>query len=187
MIADQPSSFQMSEVMTIVQNQDGFSPIPAAATDTVANLPGVGVASPMRLVIGQADGDSGTTGVTGIDPKTIGEVRTLHWIDGDDSTLSGMTDGDAVVDADWAESRDLAVGDSVRFTTPTGARERYRIVGTFNAQAGLTTNVILTNAALERSWGSKEVQQILASATPGTNPDQLHRQAGQALREFPST
>ncbi|HEX6021534.1 MAG TPA: FtsX-like permease family protein [Solirubrobacter sp.] len=171
----------------IVQNQDGFSPIPAAATDTVANLPGVGVASPTRLVVGEAEGDTGTTAVTGIDPQTIGEVRTLEWIEGDASTLSAMTDGDAVVDADWAESRELAVGDTVRFTTPTGARERYRIVGTFNARAGLTTNVVLTNAALERSWGSKEVQQILASAAPGTNPDQLQRQAEQALRAFPST
>ncbi len=170
-----------------VQNQDGFSPIPAATTETVANLPGVEVVSPTRLVIGEAKGDSSATAVTGFDPKTIGAVRTLEWVDGNDSTLSDMTDSDAVVESDWAAGRDLAVGDTVEFTTPTGKQERYRIVGTFSAQAGLTTNVILTNAALERSWGSKEIQQVLASATPGTNPDQLQREAEAALKQFPST
>jgi putative ABC transport system permease protein len=123
----------------------------------------------------------------GFDPATIGAVRKLEWVEGDASTLSGMTDGDAVVESDWAAGRDLAVGDSVRFTTPTGKQESYEIAGTFSSQAGLTTNVILTNATLERSWGSKDLWNILASTDEGATPDQVQRAAASALQEFPST
>ena len=129
----------------VVQHRDGFSPIPTAAADTVAGVPGVDVVSPTRFVIGEAEGDTGATQVMGFDPATIGAVRKLEWVEGDASTLSGMTDSDAVVESDWAAGRDLAVGDSVRFTTPTGKQESYKIVGTFSSQAGLTTNVILTD------------------------------------------
>ena len=171
----------------IVQNQDGFSPIPAKAGETVAAVPGVGVVSPTRFVIGRAKGDSGTTAVTGFDPKTIGAVRSLKWVDGDAATLSGMTDTDAVVESDWAAGHKLAVGDSAQFTTPTGKQEAYKIVGTFSSQAGLTTDVILTNATLEQSWGSKDYQSLLASADQGANPEQIQKSAAAALKQFPST
>jgi putative ABC transport system permease protein len=142
----------------------------------------------MRLAFGQAQDDSGPTYVTGVDPATIGAVRTLEWVDGDAATLSGMTDSDVVVESDWAAGRDLGVGDSVRFTTPTGAREDYRIVGTFSSQAGLTQNVILTNAALERSWASKDIQTVLATGEPGTSPEDLRASADNALtKQFPAT
>jgi putative ABC transport system permease protein len=170
----------------VVQHQDGFSPIPTAAAETVAGVPGVDVVSPTRFVIGQVEGDTSATQVMGFDPATIGAVRKLEWVEGDASTLSGMTDGDAVVESDWAAGRDLAVGDSVRFTTPTGKQESYKIAGTFSSQAGLTTNVILTNATLERSWGSKDLWNILASTAEGANPDQVQRAAASALEEFPS-
>jgi putative ABC transport system permease protein len=171
----------------IVQNQDGFSPIPLKSADTVAALPGVDTVSPTRLALGKAKGDSSATAVTGIDPKTIGAVRELKWVDGDASTLSGMTDGDVVVESDWAAGRDLAVGDTVQFTTPTGKRNDYKITGTFSAQAGLTMNVILTNDTLAADWGSKDIQQVLAAATPGTDDEQLQESAAKALKQFPST
>jgi putative ABC transport system permease protein len=170
----------------IVQNQDGFSPIPVKAAETVASVSGVASVSPTRLAIGKAKGDSGVTAVTGFDPSTIGAVRTLKWVDGDASTLSSMTDSDVVVESDWAEGHDLAVGNTAQFTTPTGKQEGYKIVGTFSSQAGLTTNVILTNAALERDWGSKDIQTVLAAADPGINPDQLQASAAKALDQFPS-
>jgi len=171
----------------IVQNQDGFSPIPIKSTDTVASLPGVEVVSPTKLALGQAKGDNTATAVTGFDPKTIGAVRELKWVDGDASTLSGMTDSDVIVESDWAEGRKLNVGDTVQFTTPTGKQADYKIAGTFSAQAGLTMNVILTNAALTTDWGSKDIQQVLAGTAPGADDEKLQQSAEKALKQFPST
>ena len=142
----------------IVQNQDGFSPIPVKSAETVAALPGrrrrLADAARLRQGQGRQRRDRGHR----LRPED--DRRRAHAQVGRRrrATLSGMTDSDVVVESDWAEGRNLAVGDTVPFTTPTGKQEDYKIVGTFSAQAGLTTNVILTNATLERDWGSKDIQ-----------------------------
>jgi putative ABC transport system permease protein len=58
----------------IVQNNDGFSPIPKAAADTVAGVDGVSAVSPVRFSTGILKGDGGNTPVTGIDPATVNSV-----------------------------------------------------------------------------------------------------------------
>jgi putative ABC transport system permease protein len=171
----------------VVQNQDGFSPIPAASVQTVAGVQGVGATSPFRFAVGIPKGDTGTTAITGVDPKTVGSVLELKWDQGNADTLTSMTDSDAVVEADWAKGRALKVGDEATFTTPLGRQESYKIVGTFNNQAGLTSDVILPNAALEQDWDSKDIAFLMASAGPGVKPDTLAAAANTALKQFPQT
>ena len=60
----------------VVQNQDGFSPIPADVVSTVQDVPGVTDVASMRFAVGQVKGDSGTTAVNGIDAKTFNSVLT---------------------------------------------------------------------------------------------------------------
>src|SRR3989337_429548 len=72
----------------IVQNQDGFSPIPQKAAETVAAVPGVREVSPVRFSTGILKGDGGNTAVTGVEPSTVGSVLTLKWDRGNANTLS---------------------------------------------------------------------------------------------------
>src|SRR4051794_25648047 len=61
----------------IVQNQDGFSPIPQQAADTVAKVDGVRDVSSVRFSTGVFDGSN--EAVTGVEPSTIGSVIKLKW------------------------------------------------------------------------------------------------------------
>jgi putative ABC transport system permease protein len=169
----------------IIQNQDGFSPIPQQAADTVAQVPGVKDVSPVRFSTGVYDGSN--TAITGVDPATINSVVKLKWDQGDANKLSGLTDSQALVDWNWAKSHDKTVGQQISFLTPLGKTQSYTISGTFKNQAGLTSNVILTANTLSQTWDSKNLAFVAAAGDPGANPDTLAKDADAALRSFPQT
>ena len=111
----------------------------------------------------------------------------LKWDQGDAETLDTLKDTQAVVDADWAKSHNLAVGDTMEFTTPAGKQVPYEIVGTFKNQAGLTANVIITAGSMAADWDVKTVAFAMAAGDPGVDPDELAATANKALKKFPST
>jgi len=111
----------------------------------------------------------------------------LKWERGNARTLGTLGNDQAVLDADWAKSHDLGVGRTMHVTTPAGKRLAYRVVGTFNNQAGLTSDVIVTGASMVAAWDVKDVAFVAASGRPGVDPDRLARVADGALRSFPST
>ena len=80
----------------------------------------------MRFAFGSPRATTATTAVTGFDPATVNSVLELKWADGDADTLGALTDGQIVVDADWAQAHDLAVGDAATFTTPLGRQAELR-------------------------------------------------------------
>ncbi len=171
----------------IVQNQDGFTPIPAKVAETVKTVPGVTAVSPVSFSTGILKGQDGNTAATGIDPETIGTVLKLKWKDGSPQTLSGLRDGQTLLDADFSKSHHLPVGSTAQFTTPAGKQARYEVAGTFKNQAGLTASVILTNRTLAQLWDNKQIAFVMAAAKPGTDADKLAAKADQALKPFPST
>jgi putative ABC transport system permease protein len=171
----------------VVQNQDGFSPIPAEVVQTVGDVPGVADVASMRFAVGQVKGDSGTTAVNGIDAAQFNSVLSLQWEQGGPDTLSAMTDGQTIVESDWAKSHDVGVGGTVAFTTPVGKEATYEVAGTFKNRAGLTADVLLTSGALEQDWNAKDIAYAMAAADPGTNPEALARAANQALQGFPQS
>jgi putative ABC transport system permease protein len=170
----------------IVQNNDGFSPIPAAVPEEVAKVGGVADVSSIRFAFGIAEGDDGNTAVTGLDPATVNSVLALKWADGDANTLSSLTDGQIVADDDWAKAHDLDVGGSVTFTTPLGRRQTYELAGTFENQAGLTADVIATNKTLEDNWNATNLAFAMAALDDGADPDAVAQQTNTALASFPS-
>ncbi|MDA0185021.1 ABC transporter permease [Solirubrobacter phytolaccae] len=171
----------------VVQNQDGFSPIPAEVVTTVGKVPGVADVSSMRFAIGLYKDETETTAVNGIDPKTFNSVLTLKWVDGDASRISAMTDTQTIVESDWAAGRDLKIGDTAEFTTPAGKQASYEITGTFSSQAGLTADVLLPNTSLEKDWEAKDIAYAMAAAAPGTDDDKLAKAANTALKGFPQS
>src|SRR5262249_37331836 len=76
----------------VVQNQDGFSQIPAEVADVVREVPGVATVSPIHLEPAVVRGKSGTINATGVDPATIGAVMKLKWDQGSAATLSSLRD-----------------------------------------------------------------------------------------------
>jgi putative ABC transport system permease protein len=170
----------------IVLHKDGFSPLPTGVKDALREAPGVEAVSALRFEMGRVAGVDGNTATTGIDPRTVGSVFKLKWVDGSDATLAGLADAQAVVDSGWADNNDLDVGSSIRVTTPAGKDVSYEITGTFDNQVGLTGDVVVTDAALERDWDSRDDAFLLVAGAPGTDPAQVVDHARSRLAAFPA-
>src|SRR3954449_2042766 len=171
----------------IVQNQNGFAPIPAAVTDTVRAVPGVTEASPVRFSTGIVRGVDGNTAATGVEPGTIGSVLKLNWVDGSPQTLDALGSSNAVIDSSWAKSHKFHVGSTLHITTPAGKQLDYRVSGVFKNKAGLTSSVILNGATMPASWDMKQVAFVMAAAHKGADAEKRAATPARALKPFPST
>src|SRR3954471_11368446 len=170
----------------IVQNNDGFNPIPAGVQDTLKTVPGITATSEARFSIGLIKGVDGNQATTGLDPSTVGQMVKLKWDQGDASTLSSLTDSQVLLDKGFADGNKFKVGSVLHVTTPLNKKVDYKVAGIFKNQAGLTSNIILTSNTLKESWDAKNIAFVTASAKPGTDNDELAAKADTALKKYPS-
>jgi putative ABC transport system permease protein len=170
----------------IVQNQDGFNPIPAGVQETLASVPGVTATSEARFAIGLVKGVDGNQAATGLDPATVGQMVRLKWDQGGPRTLSSLTDSQVLLDKGFADGNHFKVGSVLHVTTPLNKKLDYTVAGIFRNQAGLTSNMIFTSDALKQSWDAKNIAFVTASAAPGTDQDKLAAAADRALKKYPS-
>jgi putative ABC transport system permease protein len=113
----------------VVTAQDGFTPFAASAGDEIAESEDAEVVANVRSDLGKV-GDSSTY-VTGIDPNTILETYTFDWKEGDDSVARNLGPNDAIVDANFAEDNDIAVGDTISVLTSSGETLEQRVRGIY--------------------------------------------------------
>jgi putative ABC transport system permease protein len=101
--------------------------------------------------------------------------------------LSGLGTDGAAVSNDFAESKDVGVGDSLTFLTPRGDEVTYRVQGIYDAAAGLVGGVVVGNASLDRDWRADDsVAFAMVAGGPDADPEAIKRAEEQALREFPA-
>src|SRR3954452_9617406 len=115
----------------IVQNQNGFAPIPAKVADTLRSVPGVTATSPVRFAAGKVAGVDGNTAATGVDPDTINQMLSLDWKQGGAQSLAGLGTDKTVLDSQWAKSHKFGVGSVLKITTPAGKVVPYTVSGLF--------------------------------------------------------
>ncbi len=113
----------------VVTAQDGFTPFVAAAGDSVAEAPQAELVANVRSDLARV-GDAETY-LTGIEPDTILETYRFDWKEGNDSVASGLGDDGAIVDANFAEDHDIAVGDTIRVLTPSGQTLEQEVMGLY--------------------------------------------------------
>ena len=169
----------------VVQNKDGFSPIPSGVPASLRSVPGVAAASPLLFASARVRGVEGEVPATGVDPATITRALAFKWTRGSDAVLSRLTGTQAVVDQGWANDHGFRVGEALRITAPTGKRLAYRVAGTFDNKVGLTGDVVVGAATVRRDWGIRDDAVVLAALAPGADEAQVAREAKGALRPFP--
>jgi putative ABC transport system permease protein len=171
-----------------IQNTNGFGPIPAAAAAAVRKVPGVGVVSTLRTAQVTVDGVSGTQQVSGLDPKTATRVLSLDYQGGASaSTLRNLTNGEAIVSQNFADSNDLGVGDRLTVLSQTTKRPRLRIVGTVKDNASLLGSFVVTQAAMARDLGTTEDTFDFIRLAPGATEGAVKARIKPLLRQrFPT-
>ncbi len=104
----------------VVTSQDGFTPFVAGAGDALRTAEGTDLVTPVRSDLASVDG-SGQY-LTGIDPKHIAEVYTFDWKDGSDAVLGELGESGAIVSKQFADDKNLKVGDTIDIRTPDDGR-----------------------------------------------------------------
>jgi len=174
----------------VIQNSDGFSPIPNGAARAAERVPGVQLVATIRGAEARVLENGALGGKAKVDAPTpdIGETVTIEWKRGGPRTLRNLADDEAVVSDDFASSHGLEPGDSFRLLTQTGARPTFRVVGEFNSKLGVFGSVLVTQAVMARDF--RQTQDLIDFVEVAEGADAAQVQAlltrgSEAL--FPTT
>jgi putative ABC transport system permease protein len=172
----------------IVQNLDGFSPIPARIGERLRKVDGVETVSSLNFSAGKVKGVSGEERIAAVDPKSAGDVLTLDWKGGSPDTLAGLGRNDAVIDESWGESNDKDVGDALTVTTPSSKRVSYTIRGSVKDNTDLLGSLVITHQAMKEDFDEDRPAQTFVNFAPGADSKAVRSEIDRLVeRDFPST
>ena len=171
-----------------VQNSDGFSPFPASAAEEVSGVSGVEDVSTLRSNNAKVAGERGTKRMAAVDPTEVTRVLKLDWVDGSDSTIEGLQDGQAVIDDAFAASSGIGVGDTVRTLTPTGRRPSFEVVGSIKDTGGFLGDFVITQDVMAREFDERRDTVAYATLASGADDKAVQKEVGDLLKNrYPST
>jgi len=152
----------------VIQNSDGFSPIPAGAAVAARKVPGVELVATIRSTEAKLLGRGSKAKVTAPSPDVDRAVE-IEWKRGGPATLRDLRDGEAIVSDSFASDHGLAIGDSFRLLSQTGAKPAFRVVGEFDSKLGVLGSVIVTQATMTRAFRQTQDTIDFVIAAPGAD------------------
>jgi putative ABC transport system permease protein len=152
----------------VVQNTDGFSPIPAGAAGLARKVPGVKLVATIRSTEAKLLGQGSKAKVTAPTPD-IGAAVDIEWKQGGPATLRDLHDDEAVVSDSFASDHGLAVGDRFRLQSQTGAKPAFRVAGEFDSKAGVFGSVVITQPVMTRAFDQTQDTIDFAITDPGAD------------------
>jgi putative ABC transport system permease protein len=116
-----------------VTAQNNFTPIPTAAADAVAELPGVEAVGNVRT--GEARAFKKNIFATAVSPETS-TIFNVKWKQGTNAVLGSLGDNGAFVDENYAKSHHLRIGSPVDLTFASGEHKQFTVKGIFKPPTG---------------------------------------------------
>jgi putative ABC transport system permease protein len=156
----------------VIQNSDGFSPIPNGAAAAASKVPGVELVATVRSAQAKLIGSGATTRISA-PSSDIGETLNVEWKQGGPETLRNLSDGQAVVADSFASDNDLEVGDSFQMLSQTRKRPSFEVVGEFDSKLGVFGSVLITQDALGREFGQTQDTIDFVKTAPGADAEQV--------------
>ncbi|HWA52934.1 MAG TPA: FtsX-like permease family protein [Solirubrobacterales bacterium] len=156
----------------VIQNSDGFSPIPAGAAVAARKVPGVGAVASVRSVQAKLLPD-GVTARISAPSRNVERTVTIDWKKGGPPALRHLGDDQAILSDSFASEHDLALGDRFRLLSQTRSRPSFRVVGEFDSKLGIFGSVLVTQAVMARDF--KQTQDTIDFIEPekGADPEQV--------------
>jgi putative ABC transport system permease protein len=170
----------------VIQNTDGFSPIPAGAAVAAGKVPGVKLVATIRSTEAKLLGQGAKAKV--VAPSAdIGEAVDVEWKQGGPSTLRHLGDGEAAVSDSFASDHNLEVGDRFRLLSQSGAKPAFRVAGEFDSKAGVFGSVVITQAVMARAFDQTQDTIDFVITRPGANAAKVQAAlTAGAERAFPT-
>lgn len=113
----------------VVTSLDGYSPFVAGIGDAVAASPVPELVTNVRTDVAQVNGDNAE--VSGIDPETITSSYRFDWTEGSDEVLQTLGTTGAIVDADFAEEHEIALGSTLTLLSTANRTADVKVVGVY--------------------------------------------------------
>ncbi len=152
----------------VIQNTDGFSPIPAGAATAARKVPGVDLVSTIRATEAKLVGSGSKARVSAPTPNAE-EAVDLEWKKGGPATLRNLGDGEAILSDSFASDHDLEVGDRFRLLSQTGARPGFRVSGEFASKADVFGSVMVTQRVMARAFAQTQDTIDFVKTAPGAD------------------
>ncbi len=166
----------------MLSNSDQFTRIPTQAAEAVRGIEGVAVVSPVAHGDARVEGVTGALPVSGLDPESVAPVYNLDWREGSDATLAELGGNDAIIEADWGKDNNIAVGDVIRLTTPTGTEASYTVRGSVRDKAGLLVSTFaVPRDNLLRNFGIDGDSYTFVGYVDAASPDAVRARIDQEL------
>jgi putative ABC transport system permease protein len=168
----------------VVTSQDGFTPFVATAGDAAARAPGIEAATSVRAEVGKVANTDKY--VTGIEQDKIADVYNFDWEDGSDAVLSRLGSHGAIVDKDFAEDRNLEIGDRFRLLSGSGRATTLEVSATYNPPPfyQLLGSVSILESTFDELY-DRPRNQFTFINVPGEPTPAAERPIEQALSTFP--
>ncbi len=139
----------------VIQNSDGFSPIPNGTATAARKVPGVESVATIRSAQAKVVGSGAGARVTAPTPN-IGESLNIEWKQGGPEALRGLGDGQAILSDSFASSNGLEAGDSFRLLTQTSKRPSFEVTGVFDSKLNVLGSVLITQPVLARDFSQTQ-------------------------------
>jgi putative ABC transport system permease protein len=171
----------------VIQNIDGFSPIPSRVEGEAGRVAGVRTVSALRFSAARVRGLQGSSTVSAVEPRTVNQVLSFDWERGSPHLLPGLGDRGAVLDADFARANHLHVGDRIHLLTASDRHVAFAVRGTIKDRADLIGDLMLTHAALARDFSERHDRFVFLKLAPGATSAAVQRRLEPLLsHHFPS-
>jgi putative ABC transport system permease protein len=159
--------------------------IPASVAETVRNVPGVKVVSPLgfgSIGVVYPDGKTATHYVSAFDPKALVQVAEPEMVQGD---ISKLSDTGVVLDKFVAKEHHIVLGDSVGLIGPGGEVVQLQVEGISHDRnvLGLVSLTRTTYATLNPSLVDV---QVAGKIEPGQDLPVMLKRISRSLEDLPS-
>jgi putative ABC transport system permease protein len=172
----------------VIQNTDGFSPIPNGAAKAAERVPGVELVATIRgaeAKVLERRSLGATTRVNAPSPD-IGETLNIEWKQGGPRTLRRLSADQAIVSEDFADKYGLDQGDRFRLLTQQLATPTLRVVGEFDSKLGVLGSVLVTQKVMARDFEQTQDLTDFVKVADGANAEQVQALLTKGVeRAFP--
>ncbi|MFH8609516.1 ABC transporter permease [Streptomyces sp. NPDC018029] len=157
-----------------------FQPLTPEVREKLDKIPDVAATTPLRSTYGEADG--GFVSISGVDPKTFGELVGLDFTSG---SVAGLKSGGVLVDTDTAKDKGLKAGDTLPLKfDDDGKKVRLKVAGVYEGNEML--NGLFAPTSVVDPHLTKVVdKQVLVKMKDGTS-DKAEDAIVKALGENPA-
>jgi putative ABC transport system permease protein len=163
--------------------QNNFDPIPIAAANAVAKVPGVEAVANVRTGDARAFGKNFFA--TAVNPPG-GSIFQLEWTKGSQAVFSQLGADGAFIDDGYAKKHHLDIGSPIDMTFASGAHKTFFVRGIFNPPTGGSPfgTVTVSQAAWDKLNANPENLYSFVRMTGGDTPQNAAK-LDQALKRFP--